>query len=357
MIPGDAARAPSTRQAEAGAPGVRPAAGLRSVSILIPAYNEAAAIGAVVEGAGRHARVVVVDDGSDDGTAEEAARAGAEVVRHPRRRGKSAALRTGIAAVRAHGATHVVTLDGDGQHDARDVPALLTAAAETPAAIIVGGRLRDARPLPAGRLNALRVAGFFVEWASGLGLLDTQSGFRVYPLALFDGLRVEGEGFVFETAVLIAAARRGWPAREVPVSVIPRACRPSRFRAVADGIAIGVYLAGPVGRRFAEEATAACRALARARRRSAGGERRAASGLGDRARWRRAALAASAAGASPVLLALAAARALLGDRLPDVVTPLVDRLYSAERLVAGALRARPAGADVPPLAATPGAHP
>ena len=305
----------------------------RSVSILIPAYNEAAAIGGVVAGARRHAGVVVIDDGSDDGTGDLAERAGGEVVRHRRRRGKSEALRTGIAAARARGATHVVTLDGDGQHDPRDIPALLAATAETPEAIIVGGRLADARPFPRARLNALRVAGFFVEWASGLGLRDTQSGFRAYPMALFDDVRIRGSGFVFETEVLIAAARRGWRVREVPVSLIPRAPRPSRFRPLGDGIAIGAYLVGPVGGRWKVVASEMVRAPR------------------DRARWRRAAVVAMATGASPFVLALAAAEALLGDRCPDLVTPVVRRVYSTDRLGAEPSRA------VPAFAATPAPQP
>ena len=104
----------------------------------------------MVAGARRHAPVIVVDDGSSDGSAAEATRAGADVVRHPERRGKAAALRTGFEAARARGASAVVTLDGDGQHAPDDVPLLLRAVRETPDRLVVGNRLADTRALPPG---------------------------------------------------------------------------------------------------------------------------------------------------------------------------------------------------------------
>src|SRR5262249_59906630 len=126
------------------------------------------------------APVLVVDDGSRDGSGAAAAEAGAEVVRHPRRLGKGQALRTGLAAARRRGATHVVTLDGDGQHDPRDVVALMAAARRAPGAIILGSRVADDRTsvgVSRGRLNAIHVAGFFINWVGGLRLHDSQSGF------------------------------------------------------------------------------------------------------------------------------------------------------------------------------------
>src|SRR5207237_882093 len=171
-----------------------------------------------------------------------AALAGADVCRHRRRGGKAEALRTGVAAARARGATHVVTLDADGQHDSDDVPALLAAAA--PRTLVVGARLYGDAALPPGRAEAIVVAGFFVNWASGLRLIDTQSGFRVYPLEIFDEVSAHHGGFVFETEVLLAAAGHGWTIREVPVRALPRVAARSRFRPVVDGIAIGARFAG-----------------------------------------------------------------------------------------------------------------
>src|SRR2546428_324857 len=232
--------------------------------VVVPVFNEAETIGEVVAAARAHAPVLVVDDGSDDGSAAAARAAGAEVLRHPRRLGKGQAVRPGVAAARSRRASVVVTLDGDGQHDPGDLTAVLGAARGAPRAIVVGSRLAEAGVLPPDRLNAIRVAGFFVNWASGLKLEDTQSGYRAYPVTLFDEIELRHGGFVLETEVLIAAAGRGWQVREVPVQAIPRARRRSRFRPLGDGAAIGAY---PPGRGVGRWARA-------------GGARRRAGGVG-----------------------------------------------------------------------------
>jgi len=334
--------------------------------IVVPAFDEAETIGDVVAAAVRHAPVLVVDDGSRDATGAIARAAGAGVVRHPRRLGKGQALRTGLAAVRQRGASHVVTMDGDGQHSADDLPALLAAARRAPDAIVVGARVAagagEDGGLPPGRLNAIRVAGFFVNWASGLRLEDTQSGFRVYPVDVLGALGARRGGFVLETEVLIAAAARGLAVREVPVTVIPRAPRRSRFRPLADGAAIALYLAQPVSRRWLAEVRAAAAEVAgvfeRPRLRARHGAilqagapyagspawgvavgatafQRAAARLTcwwRHPRRRRAAVAAGATLGTPVLLACAALRAVGGPLVPDAVTPLVRRLYDQRRL-------------------------
>ena len=347
--------------------------------VVIPAYNEAPTLGAVVAAARAHAPVLVVDDGSDDASAAVAARAGAEVIRHPKRLGKGEAIRTGVAAARRRGATLVVTLDGDGQHDPADLAVVLDAARAAPRAIVVGSRLGAGAALPADRLNAIRVAGFFVSWASGLTVRDTQSGFRAYPVELFDDVEPRRGGFVFETEVLVAAAARGWRVREVPVTAIPRAARRSRFRPLGDGVAIGAYLAGLALARWEVEARAALGALGapftrdRRRRRHAAMLEDAAPYTGAPGLWalaiggsvlhrvtselaelwrhprrRRAAVAARATLTAPVLLPLLALQAVAGRRLPDVVSPLVARVCAQDRLEAAPAPGAPLVAPAQP---------
>ncbi len=337
-----------------------------NVWIVIPVFNEAATVGEVVREARRHGPVLVVDDGSGDDSARVAVAAGAEVIGHARRLGKGQALRTGLTAAGQRGASHVVTLDGDGQHAPGDVPRLLTAARQTPGAIIVGSRVGldgEAPQVPAERLNAIHVAGFFVTWASGLSLRDTQSGFRVYPLSVLEGLSLRRGGFVLETEVLVEAGARGWPVLEVPITVIPRAARRSRFRPVVDVLSIGAYLAGQVIWRWASEARAAarevCGPFSRDRRRArhaamleagaARGDSFAGWGLAISAvalhrageqvlywwrhpRPRRAAACAGATLALPVLLALTVAQTIAGRLMPDLTTRLVRHVFSQARL-------------------------
>src|SRR5262249_35179557 len=131
--------------------------------VVIPAFDEAPTLGAIVAEARRHGSVLVVDDGSADDTATVASTAGADVIRLDRRRGKGEALRRGFREGLARGVDRVITLDGDGQHDPNEVARLLKAAAEAPDALIVGGRLGPAAAcaLPTGRLARRRVARFF----------------------------------------------------------------------------------------------------------------------------------------------------------------------------------------------------
>src|SRR5262249_59013521 len=186
--------------------------------IVVPVFNEAETLGDVVAAARAYGPGLVVDGGSRADGREIARRAGAEVIRHPRRVGKGAAIRTGIAAARGRGASAVVTLDGDGQHSPSDLEVLLDAASGRRRTIVVGGRLDRGEALPADRLNAIRVAGFFVNWACGLKLYDTQSGFRVYPIELFDEIRLRRGGFVLQTEELVAAVARGWRVHEGPIA-------------------------------------------------------------------------------------------------------------------------------------------
>ncbi|HEY7647661.1 MAG TPA: glycosyltransferase family 2 protein [Methylomirabilota bacterium] len=348
-----------------------------NVRVVIPVFNEAPTVGDVVRAARRYAPVLVVDDGSTDASATVAETAGAEVLRHPRRLGKAQALRTGAAAAERQGATHIATLDGDGQHAADDLPGLLTAARQRPEALVLGVRVRaaDGGGVPAGRLNAIQVAGFFVNWVSGLRLSDTQTGFRIYPLAVLARLGTRRGGFVFETEVLVAAAASGVRVVEVPITVIPRAGRRSRFRPLADGPAIAAYLAGQTMARWTIEGRAAggevAALVSRDRRRvrhadvlataaarggslpwwglalAVAGTERVADRLAlwwRHPRRRRAGAAATGCLAAPVLLALAAVQAMGGRMLPDLVTPFVQLVYTQQRLspigLARPLRAR-----------------
>lgn len=329
-----------------------------TAAMVIPVFDEAATVGRVVAAARVHGPVFVVDDGSHDDSGAIAAEAGAEVLRHARRLGKAQALLTGIAAARRHGATMVVTLDGDGQHDPRDIPALLQAARGSRRTVVVGNRLDGPGALPGPRRSAIRVANFFANWTSGLAVRDTQSGFRVYPLALFDEARTRRGGFVFETEILLAAADRGWSVEEIGVAAIARAKARSRFRPVRDGVAVGAFLAGRVVRRWAHElriiggelvsvfepgrlanrhaailAAASPYADSPARWSAAFGAaaaRRAGLRLTTicrHARARGTGAAAVATLAAPLALPLLLLQTLVGERMPDVVTPLVDAVY------------------------------
>ena len=212
-----------------------------ALAVLIPAYNCAGTIGDVVTGARRHVdRVLVVDDGSHDATAERAAAGGAEVLRQPHNTGKGAALRAGLERLAARGATRVLTMDGDGQHLSDQIPLVLAASARAPHALIIGARQVAPGQTTPIRLFGNRFANSWVEIACGLALPDTQSGFRVYPLPETLALGASAGHFAFETEVLIRAARGGIEVISVPVAAYypPPAERVSHFRPFVDTVRI-----------------------------------------------------------------------------------------------------------------------
>jgi len=184
--------------------------------IVIPCHNEERAIAGVLAGALRlGVPVCVVDDGSTDGTPKIVARQrGVTLLRHDGQHGKGEALRTGLRAARQSGFEAVLTMDGDGQHQADDVPYLLAAAKRHPGSLVIGARLLDTERQPRARHVANRVADWGISWACARGISDTQSGQRWYPPAVLELADTATNGFAYEASLLIRACR------EVGVDVI-----------------------------------------------------------------------------------------------------------------------------------------
>ena len=216
--------------------------------IVIPAFNEVATIRALAEAVLAHCpRLAVVDDGSDDGTGDSLAGLPLTLIRHEENRGKAAALSSGFAWALAEGADAVITLDGDGQHRPQDIARLLAVAAAHPGALVVGARLVGREDSPRARQRANRIADFWIGWAAGRALPDSQSGFRAYPARLLEGLAPLHQtaiGFTFESEVLICAPRQGFELIAVPIPALyHQAGRRSHFRPISDITRIVVMVA------------------------------------------------------------------------------------------------------------------
>ncbi|HVF34697.1 MAG TPA: glycosyltransferase family 2 protein [Candidatus Saccharimonadia bacterium] len=222
------------------------------IAIVIPALDEALAIREVVSDtlALGHP-VYVVDDGSRDGTGAAIADLPVTVVRHERTLGTGQSLKDGFAAALADGATAVVTLDGDGQHAAADVPRRVAAHLRSPTARVLCARTQRLGPRPALRHFANAFADFWVSWACGVRVLDSQCGQRLYPRALIESVALPASGgFTFESEILIEAARAGFPIAGVPIFARYHAGRrPSHFRPVADILKITRMVAWKLARR------------------------------------------------------------------------------------------------------------
>lgn len=196
----------------------------------IPAYNEERSIASIVTAAAAYAdTVLVIDDGSQDETSQRARRAGATVVTHERNRGYGGALRTLFDTAHAADVDHLVILDGDGQHDASDIPKLVETQRATGAEIVIGSRFVDGADskLPLYRRFGLTVVNTLTNLImrlqySRIGVSDTQSGFRAYDreaiktIAETDDL---GYGMEASLDLLFHAAQREYEIEEVPSTI------------------------------------------------------------------------------------------------------------------------------------------
>lgn len=190
---------------------------------LIPAFNAGQSVASVVgEVLALRAgiTVVVVDDGSSDGTGEAARGAGATVIRHPSNLGKGAALRTGFDHFLRTDLEAVVTLDADGQHSPREIPLLIDRWAATGADVIVGTRKRDFAKMPPLRIVTNAVSSWLVSLSAGTYIHDSQSGFRLLSRRLIENVKTVSRGYGAESEILIKAASRGYIVDSAPVSTI-----------------------------------------------------------------------------------------------------------------------------------------
>jgi len=191
-------------------------------AVIIPVYNHEARVADVAQSAlGLGLPVIVVDDGSTDGSAERVRRVGGiRLLAHRRNQGKGAALLTGFAAAAAAGANWAVTLDADGQHDPADARRLLAALPAVGRPIVLGRREGMLGPdVPWTSRFGREFSNFWVRVSGGPAVADSQSGLRAFPLPECLHLGVLARRFQFEIEVLVQARRRGVPVIEVPVGV------------------------------------------------------------------------------------------------------------------------------------------
>ncbi len=189
--------------------------------VVIPAHNEAGMIANVIADAQRWMpAVIVVDDCSNDATAETARRSGAKVLRHLLNRGQGAAIQTGIDYALAHDARFVVTMDADGQHTADDFPALLRPLIAGEADIVLGSRFLEAsNSVPALRRLLLRMAVLFTRLTSGVRVTDTHNGLRAFTGAAAARLHITLDRMAHASELFDQIRTSALRYKEVPVHV------------------------------------------------------------------------------------------------------------------------------------------
>src|SRR5712692_1085449 len=198
-----------------------PSMAVHSIVVAIPAYNEDRFIGSLVlKLRARDRRILVIDDGSTDATAELAEAAGATVVRHGQNQGKMAAVQTAFEQAHRMDADVLVLLDGDSQHDPSDVDGLVEPILNGDADMVVGSRFVGVRSvIPRWRVAGQHALTLATNLGSGLRLSDTESGFRAFSRRAIDEMRFNGCGFAIEPATQFQAKARGWKVVEVPIHV------------------------------------------------------------------------------------------------------------------------------------------
>ena len=209
------------------------------IIVVIPVYNHVRTLNNVVtHSLAVHPHVIVVDDGSTDGGAGTLDGTRVEILRHPKNLGKGAAILTAASHAKRKGATHIITIDADGQHNPEELRKFLVAIKENPRAIMVGKRDFEKADLPRGRKFGRAFSNFWLRVQTGRSIGDAQSGFRAYPLDVIGALRLRDRRFSFEIEILVKAAWAGVNLMDIDVSVhyAPKNERVSHFRIFLDNL-------------------------------------------------------------------------------------------------------------------------
>jgi len=198
-------------------PGVK-----RKAVACIPCFNTKPFIGDIVSSARNFVdQVIVIDDGSHDGTGESARLAGALVVDHHTNKGYGEAIKSCFDIARANGAELLVILDGDGQHNPGEIPRLLAPILRGEADFVIGSIfLTNEHNMPRYRKFGIRVITFLWNFGAGLKVSDAQSGFRAYDKKLFEAIPLSEKGMSVSIEIIEKARRRGVVIKEVPTSCL-----------------------------------------------------------------------------------------------------------------------------------------
>lgn len=214
------------------------------VCVIIPTYNNAASLGAVITDVAKYTRqIIVVNDGSTDNTAEVLRSFPfVQLIGYEKNRGKGWAMRTAFAYAMEKGFSYAITIDSDGQHFAKDLPLFIEKLEQEPDSLIIGARNMNQESVPGKSSFGYKFSNFWFRTETGINCPDTQSGYRLYPLRRLKNMRFFTRKYEFEIEVLVRAAWKGIKVLSVPITVYyaPKEERVSHFRPTTDFIRISI---------------------------------------------------------------------------------------------------------------------
>ena len=215
-----------------------------NILVVIPVYNHGATLRGVAEGVlATQLKLLVVDDGSDQLVAPLLAGLDLQLLRHEKNQGKGAAILSAANFAREAGFSHIITVDADGQHDPKELDKFVGQIQASPKAFIVGKRdFGGTENVPFSSRFGRRFSEFWMYIQTTYRVNDMQSGFRAYPVAALEKLKLYDNHFSFEVEVLVKAAWAGFEIVEFPISVFyPKAAeRISHFKAFKDNLRITI---------------------------------------------------------------------------------------------------------------------
>ena len=206
--------------------------------VVIPTYNNAGTIAQVISDVdGYSDNIMVVNDGSTDNTScILSSFSNIRVLSYEKNRGKGYALKLALETAAKTGFDYAITIDADGQHSADDIPAFIERIEQVPNSLLIGARNLTADNMPSKNTFANKFSNFWYKVETGRTLIDTQSGFRLYPLRKLSDMRFITQRYEFEVEIIVRAAWKGINVENIPVKVYyaPIEERVSHFRPLKD---------------------------------------------------------------------------------------------------------------------------
>jgi glycosyltransferase involved in cell wall biosynthesis len=217
---------------------------VNEICVLIPAYNADRTIEKLIDEVKKYpVDIIIVEDGSNDRTYQIIKDKEVVILKHSRRKGKGDALKTGFRYAEKLKYKAVITLDADGQHDPHEIPKFISSF-DMSGKMQIGSRMHQANLIPHNRAMAIKVANFFISYAAGQYIVDTQCGYRLYPISLIQQIDLWTKGYTCETEFLIKAGAYDHKFQSIPVKVIypDKNGYFSHFRPIRDIYQISMYV-------------------------------------------------------------------------------------------------------------------